>query len=163
MRRAIAVLFSGAVLLAPLAVFAADSQADLRAAIQASVLADPRTASIPPSQLTGLVDALVSQAQAQNMSAADILWQPRRAEAASVNGPAAVPACPNGWEGYLCQLNMVFGFDGGSYDIAIIILIASAFLIAVIWELIVHHHKKMAAKAAMKAAKMPPVQQNIVN
>ena len=51
----------------------------------------------------------------------------------------------------MCELNKTFGFDGRSYDVALIILVTSGVLIAVIWEMIVHHRRKMAAKST----KMP--------
>ncbi len=125
---------------------------ELRAAIQASILSDSRAQMIPPEQLKILVDSLVAQAQVQNVSAADILWQPRVAEAATVG--AAQPmiptssACALGWEGYLCQFSRAFGFEGGNYEIPLFLLITSGLLIAVLWELIAHHRKILAAQVS---------------
>ena len=122
-------------------------QDDLRMAIQTSVLADPRTASIPPSQLNELVDALAEQAQAHHLSAADILWRPKTAEA-STSGPAegaAVPDCAEGWYSYLCQVNTAFGFAGNDLTIPILLLITSGLLVLVIQRMIAHHHKRIAA------------------
>ena len=143
-------------LVAPTLVLAQTSQDDLRNAIQASVMSDPRVSDIPPAQLTGLIDALVSQAQAQKMTAADILWQPRTAEAADSVTNASGSVCPSGWWGYVCQVNRTFGFEGSSWDIPIILLVVSGLLIVVIWEIIAHHRKAKAAKMAV-APKAPLV------
>ena len=139
----------------PTFTFAQDASADLRNTIQNSVLSDPRTAGIPPAQLQGLIDALIAQASAQNMTAQDILWRPQQA-AASTFAPGAdsqSAACAPGWQGYLCQFNQTFGFEGGSYEIPLFILVTTAFLIAVIWELIIHHRKKLAKKGLGAASK----------
>lgn len=117
---------------------------ELREAIQASVMSDPRVSEIPPEQLKILIDALVAEAKAQNMTAADILWQPQRAAVASaVDSPP--PMCEEGWRGYLCELDHIFGFQGGNYEIPIILIVTSGLLIVVIWEIIAHHRKKMLA------------------
>lgn len=143
------VLFTLAALVPALAA-AQNSSDDLRNTIQASVIADPRVANIPPAQLQGLIDALVVEANAQHMSSADILWKPQQQAAAATFSPGSQTpgvVCASGWQGYLCQFNQIFGFEGSNYEIPIFILITSAFLLAVIWELIVHHRKKMAQKA----------------
>jgi hypothetical protein len=132
---------------APVLVSAQAGSDDLRNTIQSSVLSDPRVANIPPDQLQSLIDALVVQAQAQHMTSADILFRPQQAAVGSTFAGGQVQqnaACMSGWEGYLCQFNQVFGFEGGNYEIPIFLLVTTAFLIAVIWELIVHHRKKMA-------------------
>jgi hypothetical protein len=147
-----------ALFLMPYVLFAQTSSGDLRSAIQSSVLADPRVANIPPAQLQGLVDALVAQARAQNMTVADILWRPQQAAASTFGAPGAQSvACTSGWQGYACQFNRVFGFEGNSYEIPIFLLVTTAFLIAVIWELILHHRKKMAMKVSTKPSSPPLV------
>ena len=144
---------AASLLVMPLVAFAqntpnASSEDDLHVAIQTALLADPRVQNIPPAQFQGLLEALVAEAQAQHMSPADILWQPQRAAAASaVNAPSR-EACASGWQGYLCQFNQVFGFEGGSYGTPVFLLVTTGLLLAVIWELIVHHRKKLAMKAA---------------
>jgi len=134
----------------PVVALAQSSQDDLHNTIQNSVLADPRAANIPPDQLQGLVDALVAEAQAQHMTSADILYRPQQAAAGSTftgGQTQESTACATGLQGYLCQFNRVFGFEGNNYEIPIFLLVTTAFLIAVIWELIVHHRKKMEKKA----------------
>jgi len=134
--------------LAPILASAQTSTDDLRLVIQNSVLSDPRVANIPPAQLQGLVDALVAQATAQHMTSEDILWRPQQAAAAtfSSNDSSQNAVCVTGWQGYLCNFNQIFGFDGNNYEIPIFLLVTSAFLIAVIWEIILHHRKKMAMR-----------------
>jgi uncharacterized membrane protein len=134
----------------PAAVSAQTSTDELRSVIQNSVISDPRTANIPPAQLQGLVDALVEQANAQHMTAADIIWRPQQAYAATVSAQATTQAsvCMTGIQGYLCNFNQIFGFEGNNYEIPILLLFTSAFLIAVIWEIHVHHRKKMAMNIA---------------
>ena len=149
----LAVLSFSLAALSPVVVLAQASPDDLRNTIQNSVLSDPRVANIPPDQLQGLIDALVAQAQAQHMTSADIIYRPQQA-AAGATFPGAQAqesaACMTGWQGYLCQFNRVFGFEGGNYEIPIFLLVTTAFLIAVIWELIVHHRKKMEKKVISK-------------
>jgi hypothetical protein len=136
----------------PVLASAQSSQDDLRNAIQASLLSDQRTQAIPPEQLNALVDALVAQAQSQHMSAEDILWRPTQVSEAAVG--AADPSVPGstncvpGFAGYLCQFNAVFGFEGGSFEIPLILLVVSGLLIAVLWEVIAHHRKHLAKEAA---------------
>ena len=137
----------GFLALAPAIAFAQIAQDDLRDAVQASVMADPRVASVPPTELKGLIDALVQQAQAQNIQASDILWQPQRAAAASAVSAGQMP-CPGGFAGYACQFNRAFGFEGNNYEVPIFLLIVSGLLLLVIWELIAHHRKVIAEKAA---------------
>ncbi len=146
----------------PIAVSAQEANADLRSTIQNSVLADPRVANVPPAQLQELVDALFAQAQAQHMTSADILWRPQQAAAGSTfgnNQGAETTTCTSGWQGYLCNFNHIFGFEGNNYTIPVFLLVTTAFLIAVIWELIIHHRKKMAKMAAAATpapASVPP-------
>jgi hypothetical protein len=131
---------------------------DLRNAIEASVLADPRVANIPPEQLQGLIVALIAEAQAQHMTAADIMSRPVPQQAAAgstfdnAQAQQQSTACLLGWQGYLCNFNKVFGFDGNNHTIPIFLLCVTAFLIAVIWELIIHHRKVLAKEAMARAA-----------
>jgi hypothetical protein len=160
LQRFVVVVFAFAAF-APVLVRAQAGSDDLRNTIQSSVLSDPRVANIPPDQLQSLIDALVAQAQAQHMTSADILFRPQQAAVGSTfaGGQAQQnAACMTGWQGYLCQFNQVFGFEGGNYEIPIFLLVTTAFLIAVIWELIIHHRKKMAAKTTSKPASAPPAQ-----
>ncbi len=134
------------VVFAPYILLAQTSQDDLRNAIQSSVMTDPRVQEIPPSQLTALIDALVAEAEMQHMSVSDILWQPQRAAVASAVEPETIQSCSVGWQGYLCQLEQVFGFTGSNYDLPIILLVTSGLLIVVLWEFIAHHRKMHAAQ-----------------
>jgi hypothetical protein len=145
-------------ILTPMFALAQTASDDLRNTIQNSVLSDPRVANIPPAQLQGLIDALVAQAQAQHMTSEDILYRPQQAAAGSTFAGAQAQlntACLPGWQGYLCQFNRVFGFEGGNYEIPIFLLVTTAFLIAVIWELILHHKKKMLKKKTANPPSSP--------
>lgn len=152
MMRSVPTVLATILVMAPVVVSAQVAQDDLRNAIQASVLSDPRAQTIPPEQLKELVDALAVQAQEQNMTASDILWRPQQTglvEEVSVK-PVEV-GCAQGWQGYLCQFNKAFGFVGGNYEVPLFLLVVSGLLIAVVWELIVHHRKKLAKQAATQA------------
>jgi|GEM_PF-1383213 len=152
--RVVVVLFALSAIL-PVVVAAQASDDDLRNTIQNSVLSDPRAANIPPAQLQGLIDSLVAQAQAQHMTSADILQRPQQAATGSTfNGSQSQQGatCPAGWQGYLCNFNQIFGFEGNNYEIPIFLLVTTAFLIAVVWEMILHHRKKLA-----KAVNTPEV------
>jgi hypothetical protein len=150
--RVASVSFLTVMALSPVVV-SAQTNDDLRNTIQNSVLSDPRVASIPPDQLAGLIDALVAEARSKNMTSADILTKPQQAAAASSFSVNQTPsaACATGWQGYLCEFNQVFGFEGNNYEIPVFILVTTAFLIAVIWEMILHHRKKLAKAAAKKS------------
>ena len=134
--------------------FAQAQQDELHAAIWASLLSDPRTATIPPAEMQQLVDALADKAKAQNMSAADILTQQNTIEGTNLQtgSLAQQPACTQGIMGYLCHFNQVFGFSGTNYAIPLMLLITSGLLIVIIWEMILHHRKKIA----MMRASAPP-------
>lgn len=147
--RKILYLLLSSMILVPALVFAQVPSEDLRTLIQASVLSDPRAASIPPAQLQGLIDALLSEAQAKNMTSGDILWRPNQSANVSYSQSgdevsAQSGVCATGWQGYLCNFNRVFGFEGDNYQIPLFMLFVTAFLIAVIWEMILHHRKKLA-------------------
>jgi hypothetical protein len=142
-------LISTLILVAPAFAAAQIPSEDLRTLIQASVLSDPRATSIPPAQLQGLVDALLSEAQAKNMTSGDILWRPNQSANVSYSQSGdemsvQSGACAIGWQGYLCNFNKVFGFEGGNYQIPLFMLFVTAFLLAVVWEMILHHRKKLA-------------------
>jgi predicted ABC-type sugar transport system permease subunit len=139
----------------PIAASALDSSTELRSVITNSVLADPRSAGIPPAQLQGLVDSLVAEATAQHMTVADIVAHPQVLTSDVTFGQGQnvrSAACTSGWQGYLCQFNRVFGFEGNNHTIPLILLVVSAFLLAVIWEMILHRRKAMALKATAPAA-----------
>lgn len=152
MTRSVPAALATILVMVPLVVSAQDAQEELRSAIQASVLSDPRAQTIPPEQLKELVDALAAQAQEQNMTAADILWRPQQTGLVADTSVKPVQAdCTQGWQGYLCQFNKAFGFVGGNYEVPLFLLVISGLLIAVVWELIVHHRKKLAKQAATQA------------
>jgi hypothetical protein len=146
-KKAISIVSVMVLMLAPqAAVLAQSAQSDLREAIQASVMSDPRVQGVPPDQLKGLIDALVAEAETQQMSSADILWQPQNALAAST--AAGEEVCAPGWQGYPCVFNRVFGFDGSDYSLPILLLVTSGIAVLVIWELVAHHRKHEAQKAS---------------
>ncbi|HEY4488199.1 MAG TPA: hypothetical protein VJB97_01660 [Candidatus Paceibacterota bacterium] len=87
---------------------------ELRETIRAEILKDPRAASIPESQLASMIDALAREAEAQGITPADITWTP-------ANENRAAARC-----GFLCNVNAAFGFDGGTYIMPALLLLASA-------------------------------------
>jgi hypothetical protein len=146
----------------PAAAFGQAADVSLRDAIQASVMNDPRVSEIPPAQLTALIDALYAEAQAQSMSASDILWQPQNAAVGEVFSGTGAAECASGWEGYLCQFEHTFGFAGSNYELPIIVLVVSGLLILVLWELIAHHRKKPVSEVVSVAQKSVPPPPNKV-
>ena len=132
-------------LIFPLAVYAQAAQDQLHAAIWASLLADPRTANIPPEQMQALVDALAEKAVAQNMTAEDISNGSTMGSTAATPVAAQEMECQRGIMGYLCAFNRSFGFSGDNYIVPLMLLVTSGLLIVVIWEMIIHHRRKLAA------------------
>jgi hypothetical protein len=143
--------------LLPIAVFAQTAQDDLHAAILTSLLADPRSAGIPPAQMKSLVDALALQAQAQHMTAADILWRPNVVPSFSNSqGSADTTACGGGFSGYLCAINQSFGFGGDDVLVPAFLFASSGLLVVVIRRMRINHRAQLAASAAAAAADAPP-------
>ena len=143
-------------LIFPLAVNAQQNaqiaQDELHAAIWASLLADPRTANIPPEQMQALVDALAVKAVAQNMTAEDITKGSTMGSTTATPVAAQHVVCQKGIMGYLCAFNQAFGFAGDTYIVPLMLLVTSGLLIVVIWEMIIHHRRKLMA---MKASAPP--------
>jgi hypothetical protein len=123
-------------------------QGELQAAIWTSLLEDPRTANIPPADMQALVDSLAAEAQAQNITAADIL-QKSSLDGSSVVVPSAL-CTEEGIMGYLCKFNQAIGFSGGSYEVPLILLVVSGILILVVWEMM-RLRKKHAVQVAASA------------
>lgn len=136
----------------PLVTHAQTAQDELHAAIMNSLLADPRTANIPPEQLRVLVDALALQAQAQSVTAADILWHPdtfQQASGADQSSAEYFTGCAGGLSA-LCPFSAAFGFAGSSFDPTIPLgLFASSGLLFIILRRMIKLHETPAAPPPM--------------
>ena len=144
-------ILSGIIALSlPLIVSAqAAQQDDLHAAIWSSLLADPRTAHILPAEMQQLVDALAAQAQAQHLTAADILWRPTSQQPApSVAETAQGAQCAAGFSGFLCKINQSFGFGSNDLIIPGFLFASSGLLAVVIRRMRINAKARMAAQAA---------------
>lgn len=122
-----------------------ESQADLHATIKAAIQADPRATDMTAAQIDAMTDALVVEAQAQGVTAHDILWRPvvpaPPAAAAGASYLNAVPflnVCGNE-SSILCRLNNALGLDGTNLLIPLVLGIASALLLLVLVMLVMHH------------------------
>ncbi len=153
-------IFSGLILLAatiflvPLFVHAqTSSEDDLHVAIWSSLLSDPRTAHIPPSQMQALVDSLANEAQKQNLSPADILYRPERQQfAAASTVPLPENTCDSSMLPALCAFGTAFGFAGSDPSTPVALLATSTLLILIIKRMIKMHDEH----AAKIAATAPP-------
>lgn len=116
---------------------------ELHAAILSQLVADPRTANIPPAQLQVLVDALAKQAQAKAVSASDILWHPSTFQEAAPaqQSQAEFFGCSSSLDA-LCPFSTAFGFAGDPNDLAIPagLFLASGLLLLVIRRMLRPHH-----------------------
>ena len=131
----------------PMLAGAQAAQDDLHAAIWASLLRDPRTASIPPEEMQALVDQLAVEAQAQHMSAADILAHHEESAAFAATS-ASEPECDTGIKGYLCAVNKSFGFGGDDMLIPALLFGSSGLLALIIRRMRINAKAHLAAQAA---------------
>lgn len=119
-----------------------ETQADLQATIRASIQADPRAAGLTDAQLDELAARLTQEAQAQGVSAADILWRPTTVPppeaAAALGGVPFVLNCGNE-NGVLCRINNALGLDGTNLLIPAALGIGAALLLLVLVILFMHH------------------------
>jgi len=116
---------------------------ELHAAIMSQLVADPRTANIPPAELKVLVEALVQQAQAQQVSASDILWHPSTfQEAAPAQQSSAEYFGCSSELSAICPFSTAFGFAGDPNDLAIPagLFLASGLLLLVISRILRPQH-----------------------
>lgn len=148
----------------PLAVHAQDMQAsdEMKAAVMAQLLHDPRTAQLPPEQLQQLVDSLAQQAQAQNISLEDLRFQPGGfATPAAADTPAPQPVCAGDFFG--CGMSYALGFIGDNPTLPLYFLVTSGLLILLIVRMKRHHHAMghfdtPAASASTAAQPVSPQQ-----
>lgn len=107
---------------------------DLSGVIRAAILSDPRTAEMSEAEIDAMVTTLVAEAQAQGVTASDILWRPQE-EAAGTGAQAG--SC-----GALCKLTNAFGFDGSDVTIPFSLGVVAALLLFVIGMLLhrLGHH-----------------------
>ncbi len=127
----------------PAVALAQSQDADLRATIMQSLLADPRTANLPPAELSALVDVLVEKTVGMHMSARDIAWRPQQQSSLA---PVDNMVKPQGSQcetfTWACTTATAFGFENPN-DVTRyspwLLFLASAFAIFIIAELRKHH------------------------
>jgi hypothetical protein len=141
-RIAAPVLVLSVLLVASFAYAQERTSADLQATIRASIKTDPRAAGLTEAQLDQLAARLTQEAQAQGVSAADILWRPTTVppEGAGerLGGVPFVLNCGNE-NGVLCRINNALGLDGTNLLIPLVLGIAAALLLLVLAILFMHH------------------------
>ena len=99
----------------------------LRAAIQTSLLSDPRTAQMSPQQLEQLVDALVGESQHAGLEAQDINAMMHASLPTLEKGPGLqIPPQACGMFPSLCPFNDAFGFDDTDQSLFVWTFLASA-------------------------------------
>jgi hypothetical protein len=113
---------------------------DLHAAIQSSVLADPRSASLSPSQLGSLVAALTDAAQQRGLSAQDVLYHPGQKVITPQSASAPVSLC----DGIICSMSDAFGFSGASGILLFLTVLLSGLLILIIGNKIHRTHEVLS-------------------
>lgn len=118
------------------------ANADLQATIRASIQADPRAAGMTETQLDQLAASLAQEAQAQGVSAEDILWRPTtvppEGAGEQLKGVPFMLSCGNE-NGMLCRINNALGFDGTNLLIPLALGIGAALLLLVLAILFMHH------------------------
>lgn len=98
-------------------------------------------------QIDRMADSLAVEAQAQGVSAADILWRPTVAapegEATRLAGVPFMLECGDA-SSVLCQINHALGLDGTNLMIPLALGIGAALFLVVLVMLIMHHkHEKV--------------------
>jgi hypothetical protein len=132
------------------------TNADLRTAVIALLLADPRAAHLPQKEFDGMVDALVSAAQKKGLSAHDISWRPQPVTVFSQSAAVEeVQSC----DSIICMINQAFGFSGPDITIPVWFGICSSILVLVVGGMIeVHRRKHLAPTIKAKASVVPAAQ-----
>jgi hypothetical protein len=118
----------------------AQSQDDLRGTIRAQLLSDPRTANLSEAELNAMVELLASEAEAQDISSADITWRPQVEEPVAEAPVVAYDYC-GATPHFLCAFNIAFGFAGTDPTMPFVLGAAAMGLVWVLAE-ILHRHKK---------------------
>jgi hypothetical protein len=114
---------------------AAAPQNDLRSAIRAELLSDPRTAGLSGAQLEGMVNLLTQEAQKRGVTAHDIAWHPQQRAGSGMGGQnSETMAISCGVSPFLCTLDEAFGFIGPDTTIPFSLGAASMGLIWIIAE-----------------------------
>lgn len=117
---------------------------ELRAAIKAQLMSDPRTSSLSAAQIDAMVGILAQEAQSRGMSANDVAWHPNQ-NAVPMNtfAPDFCGAIPE----FLCVFGKAFGLLGPDAIIAYILGASSMGLIWVLAEML-HRHRYPAPVVA---------------
>ena len=142
-------------ILLPLSLHAqASSASDLSAAIRAAVLKDPRAASLPPSELNAIVDALTVKAQSQGLTAQAIAYVPGSKNVVTPAAPGSSGTCTD-ISSPLCTLGQALGFDNPDKRVPIGLWLTSALLIAIIWHMRKNPHLNPQVSAISKPPQAP--------
>ena len=131
-----------------------DYQTELRATIREAILADPRAGELSGEELKRTVELLASEADAEGVTAEDIVWRPEERMfnegGASENTCGRIPVV-------LCILNEALGFSGGNVLMPLLLLLCSLALMFVLSAMIRMHHRDREEAAALSALPPPPV------
>jgi len=130
-------------------VSAQTTQDDLRAAIRAELLSDPRVAALTAGQLDSMVNALTNYATKKGLSAHDVAWSPQPATSFTASaGATSEDSCDQ--SSFLCRLASAFGFSGTDMTIPIWIGICSAILVLILGAMIEVHRRSSPKIAALR-------------
>lgn len=113
------------------------TSSELQATVRAELLSDPRTSSLSSAQLDAMVSLLTEQAQAQGITAHDIMWRPQTFSNSGATVAAQQESCAGN---FTCVMDEAFGFIGPDTLIPFSLGLASMGLIWIIAEMI--HRRK---------------------
>lgn len=119
----------------------AQGSAELEATIREVILSDPRSADMTEASIDAMVAALLTEAETQGVTPADIVWRPDEEAPWIGSEDGAGAAC--GYSTFLCAINEAFGFSGSPLVIPLLLAITSAILLFVIGSMLLHfygHH-----------------------
>jgi hypothetical protein len=119
-------------------VSAQSSEEEMRVAVQALLLEDPRASVLPQNEFEDMVSALVVAAQKKGLSARDITWNPQPVSQSAAVGE--IESCAQ--NSIACMINEAFGFSGPDMTIPIWFGICSAILILLLGGMIEIHRRK---------------------
>ncbi|PIR83867.1 hypothetical protein COU18_02190 [Candidatus Kaiserbacteria bacterium CG10_big_fil_rev_8_21_14_0_10_51_14] len=130
----------------PSTVGAQESESQVRAAVRAELMKDPRTAGFSEAQIDAMVDILVGEAQKNNLTASDITWQPQgdtfNVQNSSSEGGVVSETCDS--PRFLCLFSEAFGFVGPKTLIPLLLFQAAS--MGMVWifaEALYRHRMRM--------------------